>query len=731
LSACAIDIELSIDVLATKETDEMPSRSNRKYQPKCGRRKNDRINNKIPMVNKLPADFLLCLTLDDIGNLDKYAYRSLVPADVSSSLSVAFWFYSEPESGKRVLINVNNVEEDQTGWSFFLLENTLVFRVKLTAELSSQVACPINEYGIWAHASGTVDLQSGLQALYLNGILVASTQLHLDSTQRHSLCKDGQELVVGGYTDPAGGHYDHTFGRNGTGMIDQVFFYNRVLLSEEIRAYVPRTRQASVARFTALPICGEAPLEVWFDAEITEEKRRPIRYCFWDMGDRQKRQGTKVLHRYDYAGDYTVKLTVVDEDYATASATREFSFCGKENPLTFSPVFLNGTEGHAGYRIPSIIRALNGDLLAFAEGRLESLSDSTQTIRLVSKRSHDNGKSWEPLQILARNHIAGDEFVIQHISPVVDAVFQSGRICLVYSKSEHNEWQLARGEGVSRTFCMVSDDHGLTWSEERDITLQIHKPYTPGYSHIYPKAALPENQSEAWRNQRPTLGHAIQLRGTTSNPSTRGRLLYAGTFTRANAGIFNAYNYLFWSDDLGESWEIGGVINSPRFDGTSAQGLDEATAVELEDGSVLVNSRNYQDRHPVGCRAMTLVRFNQNGKASFEPTYHDQTLVCPTVQASMLRLSFADEIEKGRKSRIIFSNPNHSKARYNLTVRLSYDEGTTWPVSKVIDPGPSAYSDLVLQADNRIGVLYERGNQGGVFYASFSLEWLTDEQDAI
>ena len=66
-----------------------------------------------------------------------------------------------------------------------------------------------------------------------------------------------------------------------------------------------------------------------------------------------------------------------------------------------------------------------------------------------------------------------------------------------------------------------------------------------------------------------------------------------------------------------------------------------------------------------------------------------------------------------------------------MTVRLSYNEGKTWPVSKIIDPGPSAYSDLVIQNDMKIGLIYERGNQGGISYVNFTLDWLTDGQDAL
>ena len=120
-----------------------------------------------------------------------------------------------------------------------------------------------------------------------------------------------------------------------------------------------------------------------------------------------------------------------------------------------------------------------------------------------------------------------------------------------------------------------------------------------------------------------------------------------------------------------------------------------------------------------------------HGRITFGPARHDSTLVEPAVQASLLRYSWPGHPGAGGRSRILFANPAHAFARTNMTVRLSYDEGATWPVAKVIDAGPSAYSDLVVQADGDIGLLYERGNAGGIFYAAFSLAWLTDGQDTL
>jgi sialidase-1 len=364
---------------------------------------------------------------------------------------------------------------------------------------------------------------------------------------------------------------------------------------------------------------------------------------------------------------------------------------GTPNPLSFMPVFVNGSEGYACFRIPSIVRATNGDLLAFAEGRVESCSDSTSTIRAVCKRSRDNGQTWGAVQVVARNLIDGEENAVANISPVVDAA--SGRIVVLFNKAQVSEWLLAKGRGHSRICQVTSDDHGVTWSDAADISAQVHR------------------SADDWRVQRPTLGHAIQLR----HPARYGRLLHAGLFTQGDRSVFQSQNYIFTSDDVGATWQIRGVI--PR------EGLNEATVVELEDGDILVNSRAYRDERSEGVRAVTRGRFSGDA-LTFEPTRLDTALVEPAVQASLLRYSWVDEPQFGNRSRILFSNPAHPQARLNLTVRLSYDEGQSWPVARVVDPGPSAYSDMVVQRDGRIGVLYERGNQGGIHYVSFPLAWL-------
>jgi hypothetical protein len=85
----------------------------------------------------------------------------------------------------------------------------------------------------------------------------------------------------------------------------------------------------------------------------------------------------------------------------------------------------------------------------------------------------------------------------------------------------------------------------------------------------------------------------------------------------------------------------------------------------------------------------------------------DRALIEPPAQASLIRLTAKTA---GDRDGLLFANPA-SRARERMTVRLSYDEGLTWPVSRVIHEGPAAYSSLVLLPDSTIGVLFERGDR--------------------
>lgn len=616
-------------------------------------------------------------TLEDIGTLDRAAFTASLPTQTGDGFSLTFWYCAATNRRKQVIITVAGILE-------ICLENDHLIAEAYPGERSPlKLTVPAPMPGEWHYVAVTVG-----DVLWLS---VDGEQIQSCPLPAPIPLVSGQTLRVGGYTDPAGGHFDYTFGRNQTGWVDAVRWHDQVLLPDE-----DAPEHLHAADLPGMYIRTHPGANGQVTCEAVTAKPEMYHLFLWDFGDQSSGIGVQVTHEYAFDGVYTIRLTAVAHDYRQLTCEHLVSVQGAAARLAVTPVFVNGREGYACYRIPSIVRAANGYLVAFAEGRVESCSDSTATIRLVCKWSSDNGYTWSPLQVVTRNIVDGREYVVQNGAPVVDTVRNTGRIVLLYNKMEHSEWALAEGTGTSRICCILSDDNGATWHSETDISAQVHRP-------------------AAWRVQRPTLGHAIQL--------ASGRLLFSGVFTEGAHSVFQSQNYLFWSDDLGATWVMGGIV--PTI------GLNEAMAVELENGDILINSRAYRDERPIGRRAVTIGRFSDNDTVEYEPTRLDETLICPAVQASITRYTVAQQVEYGGKSRLLFANPCHRHARYNLMVRLSYDEGQTWMVSKTIDPGPSAYSDLVIQDDMQIGVLYERGNQGGIAYTRFTLDWLTDGHDKI
>jgi sialidase-1 len=164
-------------------------------------------------------------------------------------------------------------------------------------------------------------------------------------------------------------------------------------------------------------------------------------------------------------------------------------------------------------------------------------------------------------------------------------------------------------------------------------------------------------------------------------------------------------------------------------------------AAQLADVRVLFNMRSVSKAN------RRAISFSRDGATGWSKAVFEQQLPEPICMASIARLS---EQPKGNRNRIIFANPDNltradgrdtpglRRDRKNLTVKLSYDEAQTWPVSKTLEPGPSAYSDLAVGRDGTIFCFYEAAgadgslsNSGRLTLARFNLEWLTDGRDRL
>ena len=174
------------------------------------------------------------------------------------------------------------------------------------------------------------------------------------------------------------------------------------------------------------------------------------------------------------------------------------------------------------------------------------------------------------------------------------------------------------------------------------------------------------------------------------------------------------YSHVFYSDDHGRSWTLGGSLEAKT---------DECQVVERTDGTLLLNMRSY---HGKNRRAIAT---SADGGAPWSKVRLDSALIEPVCQASFVRYS---EAGADGTSRVLFSNPA-SKKRERMTVRLSYDDAANWPVARVLHAGPAAYSALAALPDGSIGCLYERGTQSAyetITFARFSLAWLTRAGDS-
>lgn len=352
-------------------------------------------------------------------------------------------------------------------------------------------------------------------------------------------------------------------------------------------------------------------------------------------------------------------------------------------------VFRNSSDGYNIYRIPAIVRARNGDLLAFCEARA---GGDASEIDLVLKRSSNDGKTWQTLQVVQESEHFRNLFsakappiTIGNAAPVVDLLdpLHPGRIWLPFTVEN------------DRVFVTYSDDHGKTWAARREITNDAKK------------------KNWGWYATGPV--HSIQLQ----RGEHRGRLVVPADHRlgKQDRGPEGAQAIL--SDDHGKTWRLG-AIDDTYDDDLKA---NETTVVELNDGRLYFNTRNQKGKAK-GTRGGA---YSSDGGESFDRSPHSAykwfvpepaPFDPPVVQCSLLRA--ASTIDGDELDLILFSGPDESgpsgKGRSDLRLRYSTDETVTWHDGPLIHEGPAAYSDMVRLRKGQFGIVFEAGKKGGDRY---------------
>jgi sialidase-1 len=280
----------------------------------------------------------------------------------------------------------------------------------------------------------------------------------------------------------------------------------------------------------------------------------------------------------------------------------------------------------------------------------------------------------------------------------VDAATGTIFLLMTWNRGDDHETDIIKktSQDTRRVFVTKSTDEGKTWSEPEDITQTTKQP------------------EWGWYATGPGVGIQVQ------HGPHQGRLVipanhsYDDPAGEQRGGPFEYGAHVIYSDDQGETWELGGVIR-PK--------MNESQIFEAADGegTLVMNMRSYFGRNR---RAQAI---STDGGETWSEPKDVPDLIEPVCQASVVRYSWP---EQNRESILAFSNPA-ATSRENMTIKLSYDEGKTWPVSRSLYEGPSAYSCLTVLPNGHMGCLYERGKENAyetITLARFPIAWVQDNK---
>lgn len=341
-----------------------------------------------------------------------------------------------------------------------------------------------------------------------------------------------------------------------------------------------------------------------------------------------------------------------------------------------------GDDDVAAYRIPGMATSNSGTLLAVYDVRRNDSNDLQEFVDVGVSRSTDGGQSWEDMRIamsfgeygglpLAQNGVGDPAILVDKNTGTIWVI-----AAWTHGMGNRRAWVSSQpGMDIYHTAQLVlvkSDDDGKTWSEPINITSQVKDP--------------------SWHFLLQGPGNGITMQD--------GTLVFASQYIGAdripNAGII-------YSKDHGKTWHIH---EHARTNTTEAQ------VAEIEPGLLMLNMRDNRG----GSRAVYTT--TDLGKTWKEHPSSRTALIEPVCMASLINVKAEDNVLK--KDILLFSNPNSTNARNNMTIKASLDGGLTWKESDQIlldeDHG-WGYSCLSMIDDETVGILYESSTAQMLFQA--------------
>lgn len=346
-----------------------------------------------------------------------------------------------------------------------------------------------------------------------------------------------------------------------------------------------------------------------------------------------------------------------------------------------------GEGGYECYRIPSLGVDVNGKLHATWDGRPYNCADAPQANSIVGRESTDNGATWNDQHAIAPGNTGAGKFGYSDPSIVVD--WHTGTVFNFHVKSfdagiggsqvgtDPNQ------RNVIHAAYAKSTDGGENWSYDHVITDQITRHPT-------------------WKGRFATSGNGVQLQ----YGRWAGRLLQPAMIITTDG---RWRNVAWISDDHGETW----YSSTPYGDG-----MDENKIIELSDGTLMNNSR---DSRRGGYRK---VSYSYDGGITWTEPVQDRNLPDPANNASLIR-AFPNAPQGSAKAKVLLFSNTAGPGRSNGTLRLSCDDGKTWPVAKMFREQSIQYTSMATLPNGRVGMLFEdNGSNISIYFAQFNLNYI-------
>jgi sialidase-1 len=373
-------------------------------------------------------------------------------------------------------------------------------------------------------------------------------------------------------------------------------------------------------------------------------------------------------------------------------------------------LFIVGDDpAYSLYHIPGIVVTAKGTVLTWCEARKRAAGVSDwDDIRILLRRSTDDGKTWGTPKSIA--NVKGPKnknpfaLKMKNVDPN-DVTYNNPVLIADKDGTVHMLFCLE----YMRVFYQRSDDDGITFSSPTEVTAAFN-----GFKKDYD-----------WKVLATGPDHSIQLKN--------GRLVvpvWLSTGTGGNAHRPSVTATIF-SDDQGKTWKAGDIAVPCTDEWINP---NETVAIELNDGRVMLNVRSESKAH------RRLVTTSPDGATQWSTPKFDDALLEPICMGGIVRYNHDG------KSLILFSNPHNlekakgkaepgkNRDRKNVSVKISHDEGKTWPIQKLLEDGPSMYSDIAVTHNGTILCFYGRSgeNKGSAAFAGgrltlarFNLKWIT------